>query len=241
MNIIFKVSDNKDIVLIRKQLDEKERFDIKVVSLEYIGKVDELNVKPNKEYAELLDLANITKLHGFPSESYTPPINGDKSQLLKAKSKASCQMISLLTNEEPTPVFREQYDLFVEEINRRSKSLRTMEMKDIKGLYEVTMDINQIVHIAYEMYYRMHEVSYRESTLEWVLEPILAFINDFPDYEYRIIRTYRTRAKNITIQKKKLAALRFFDQWLRTMPPYNIDNEPLTVGSETISDEEVPF
>ena len=194
-----------------------------------------------KTHGEILDLASCVSRHGFHDEEYNPPLLGNREELSKQKSLLEMPMISALVDEEPTEVTRDAYNTFVQEIQRKSKSIPTMSTDDLMAFYEVTVDITQIVHIAFEMNLRMNGVHYKENNVTWTTEPILVFLNDFPDYEYRILKSFKTRGRNIVKDKKKIFALRYFSDWMRTNPPFNIDQEPLTVGSETINDSMIPF
>ena len=71
----------------------------------------------------------------------------------------------------------------------------------------------------------------------------------FPQYKSRILRTLRTRVKNIVSGGKKMASIHYFVDWLSDQTPYadyimpdNVDvTEEVYNAYNDIEDSEIPF
>ena len=211
--------------------------------LQIVGRVARTN--PGKNFGEVLDLAQCVSTHGFFTEERPLIERGDKEGLRKAKEDMSVDSISSLVGEEPTEIDRSQVDAHVEELYQKSLQVPQMSMEELISFYDTTNDVRTIIWIAFEMYSRIAGAAYTPSTVDWVYESWVIMLNEFPDYKHRLIRSLRTRAKNIVKGRKKLAALKYFPDWLREQTPFNMVKEVEVFRREDnyieIDENEIPF
>jgi len=178
---------------------------------------------PGKEYGEILDLANYIQMHGFLHEEdmYFPPVKGDKKALLKEKQKFEAPIVGSIVTSEPTEVTRELIDVAIREVKSREKKIPELDMKTLTDLFEVTSDVKTIIWIGFEIAKRVRGQAYKETTIEWAVNPWRSFIEDYPEYEQRILKTIKTRIKNIVKKDKKMASIHYFCSFLREQEPYS--------------------
>jgi type I site-specific restriction endonuclease len=194
-----------------------------------------IRTAPNKEYVEILDLAGIVNKHGFHFEPYDPPKKGDKEALVKEKAKLEAPIIEHIVEDEPTEVTRELIVKKIEEIKRAEKTIPQMDMNTLTSMFEMTTNLEAIIHIGYEVHKRVLGSTYKENHIDWVATKWKEMINDFPQYKGRIFRTLKTRIKNIVKGQKKMHSLHYFPDWLRDQEPYNLNQ------TWEIEDEDIPF
>lgn len=190
---------------------------------------------PNKEYAELLDLAQCVKTHGFANEPYFPPKKGDKKALEEEKDRLACEVVPILAGKEPTLLTREIIDVKVKELQRKEKTIPQLSMDELTSIFEMTTNLDVIIHIGYEVHKRVVGGTYKPSHIEWVAVKWREMIEDFPQYKERLIRTMKTRIKNIVKGGKKMHSLHFFPEWIRQQEPYSLHEK------FEIDDDEIPF
>ena len=213
--------------------------------LQIVGRVARTN--PGKPYGEVLDLAQCVSTHGFFTEARPLIERGDKNGLRTAKEEMSVDSIDSLVGDEPTEITRERVDVHVRELLQKSLRVPEMTMEELLSFYDTTHDMRTIIWIAYEMYSRIAGLAYTPASVDWVLEAWVAMLLEFPDYKHRLVKTLRTRAKNIVKQRKKLAALYYFPDWLRDQSPYNMVKQVEDFRREDqypnieIDEDEIPF
>jgi hypothetical protein len=61
---------------------------------------------------------------------------------------------------------------------------------------------------------------YRLSTVEWAAEPWYPFIEQFPQYKSRILRSLKTMMKNKVSKGAKPAGIHYSASWLMEQTPY---------------------
>lgn len=89
---------------------------------------------PDKEFGEILDLAQVTKNFGFAHEEYNPPKRtgnrqSDRMLIDKINKQSSLEKLDIILNEDPTEVTRELY-------NAKLKELQEAEMEFIRNKEE---------------------------------------------------------------------------------------------------------
>jgi superfamily II DNA or RNA helicase len=156
-----------------------------------------IRVFPGKNHVEVLDLAGLVSNHGFHFEPYYPPKKGDKKALLQAKQELEAPIVGSIVGEEPTEVSRELIVKKVEEIKQKEKQIPQLETKVLADMFEITNDMKTIIWIGFEMAKRVNGHPYKPSTISWALEPWKEMLEEFPQYERRLIKTCKTRIKNI--------------------------------------------
>jgi len=184
---------------------------------------------PGKEYGEVLDLAQCSKLHGFLDEPISYIKKGNKHELDAAKEKRASNVIPLIVGDEPTEVNRELVLKKVEELERKKKQIPELQMHDLIAIYETSEYPIEILRIAHEINMRKTGKSYTRSNVEFISLEWDAMIEKFPQYKTRLLKTLRTMSKNKVSQGKKLAALHYSPAWLMEQTPYCLYVEPDSV------------
>ena len=193
-----------------------------------------------KEFGEILDLAQCTKIHGFLDDPIVYVEQGDKIGLTKSKEDRRSNVVPLIIGEEPTEVTKELILEKVKEVERKRKNVPDLTMAELIAIYNVEQDPLVIARIAYDINRRKTGQQYTKQNVEWVIEPWLEMIEEFPQYHSRLIKTMRTMFKNKVSAGKKLAALHYTakpDGWLREQSPY----ATYVAQDFDITDDEIPF
>ncbi len=228
ISVGFSVKDIELMVLCRPT---------KVLSLyqQMIGRG--IRTYPGKQYVECLDLAQSLATHGFHNDPYFPPEKGDKEALAKEKDDRSIEVIKSMATEEPVEISREAVNVALEELKSKENKIPELTMNEIMYVFDATQDVRVIITVFHEMNMRLRKLTYNERNVTWATNLWEEFINEFPQYKSRIIRTMKTRAKNIVRDRKKPGALGYFPQWLREQDPYSLQAQINSVRSE---DEDMP-
>ncbi len=209
---------------------------VKSLVAQSIGRL--VRTYPGKEYAEVLDLAQVVKLHGFHDEPYLPPKRGNKKELADAKALLESPIIGSIVGEEPMEVDREMINIAVKELKRKEQTVKTLETKDLMALFEISTNDKKILEIGYEMNKRIRGTNYNEGTLSWATKTWIEFIDEYPEFKSRIIKSCKTRIKNIVKDAKNMNSIRYFPEFLISKPPYTYKRE---LDEFVISDDEIPF
>jgi len=200
---------------------------------------------PGKEYAELLDIANNTAEFGFANEEYFPPKKGDKAGLDKEKERLQAKEIMLIAQEEPTEINRALVLDKIEELKAKAKKIPQLDFKDLLAIYETSQDPRQIIEIGYDIDRRKTGKSYQSTQVDWASQTWSPFIDEFPEYKSRILRTLKSRIKNLVSQGKKVSSIHYFPKFLKTVPPYMYVQEPPSdINVEfnvDMDDQRIPF
>jgi len=217
ISIGFSVKDIQLGVMMRKTA-------VRSLYYQQVGRL--IRTFPGKEYVELLDLANNVATFGFADEPYNPPEYGNKEALAKEEARLSASTIGIIVNNEPTEVTRALVLEAVKELERKKhKSIHELSISDLLNIFETTDDPKWIIHIGFEMNQRKYGIPYQESKVKWATEIWYPFIDKFPQYKSRILRTMKTRMKNIVAKGKKPVSMRFFVEFLMKNPPYKNEIE----------------
>jgi len=206
--------DSKDImlgVLMRKTA-------VRSLYYQQVGRL--IRTHPTKTHGEILDLAGLVGDFGFHDEVYNPPEYGNKNKLAKITEELAAREVKLIVNEEPTEVTRSDVKVKVEELNRKKKQMHELNFTDLLAIFESSWDPKEIVEAAMNINHRKTGQTFKYSTINWVAEPWYTFIEEYPQYRNRILKSMKTRAKNIVAQGKKLASLHYFPSFLREQSPY---------------------
>lgn len=196
-----------------------------------------------KQYFELLDLANNVATFGFHDEVYNPPEYGDKDGLRKENERLAAKEIKLIVNEEPTLIERSLVIDKVIELKAKSKRIPELSFKDLIAIFETSQDTRQIIEIGYEINRRKTGAGYQDTQLDWANELWIPFIEQHSQYRSRILRTIRTRLKNIVSKGKKVASIHYFPDWLSDQSPYKVYDVPDSYSPPTfeIDEDDIPF
>lgn len=180
-----------------------------------VGRI--MRTHPTKERGIILDFGQCTKEFGLYNEVYEPPKYGDKSALIVAKDKAKLDGIAVFLNEENKPIAkinRESVVATLQEI--KANALNRRDAKTLIMLFEQSTDLHELLgYVAKIQELKSGDVT-KPSTLDWIEERWHYFINSESIYpEAKNIKAFKTRAKNIVRDGKKLSSLYYFANFLR--------------------------
>ena len=240
ISIGFDVPDIELGVMMRKMA-------VRSLFYQQIGRL--IRTSQGKEYAELLDIANNTATFGFHDEIYNPPVQGDKNGLDRENERLAAKEISLIVEDEPTEVERSLVFAKVEELKQKAKRIPELDFKDLLAIYETSQSPRQIIEIGYDINRRKTGAVYQQSQIDWASLPWIPFMGTYPQYKSRILRSLRTRMKNIVSQGKKVNAIHYFPKWLMEQSPYVQYTEPdsVDVSAEVMNNyvnidmDDIPF
>ena len=186
-----------------------------------------------KTDALLLDCAQWTTEHGFIDEPYSPPKKGDKDALKKEKAKFSTHVIpAVLNEEEPTEITRVKLKAKIKELDRKGKDLKSLTFPDLLAIFGTSMVPIQLIAIASEIQNRKSGKRITPTKIAQIATEWDKMLSDYPEYETRLIRSLRTRSKDIVSKNQGLFRLgpdntakdgtfyKSFVNWLRTQEPY---------------------
>jgi len=182
-----------------------------------------------KEYGVILDLCGAVRRHGFAEEIYNPPKKGDKEALRREQERLSANEIDLLVDESnperPVEVNRKMVLEKIEELERKAKQIWEIGLVDLIALFETARTAKRIIAVALEINRRKFGTPWVPEDVEWISGPMEDMLNEYPEYEARLLRAFKTRAKNIVKKGKKLKAMHFFPKWLKKQYPYSLRNQ----------------
>ena len=235
--------DSKDImlgVLMRKTA-------VRSLYYQQVGRL--IRTHPTKTHGEILDLAGLVGDFGFHDEIYEPPEYGDKQGLSKVNEKLSAREVGLIGGEEPTEITRRDIQVKVEELNHKKKQMHELNFHDLLAIFESSWDPKEIVEAVLNINHRKTGQPFKRETIAWIAHPWYEFLDMFPQYHSRILKSMKTRSKNIVSQGKKIASLHYFPEFLLKQSPYADYQEPdhVDVSDEVYNnymnelDEEIPF
>ena len=211
VSVGFSVKDIQLAVMMRKTA-------VRSLYVQQVGRI--CRTSPGKEYAELLDIANNAATFGFANESYNPPEQGEKNELDRENERLAAKEIKLIVGEEPTEVDRSLVLDKVEELKAKAKRIPELDFKDLLAIYETSQSVRQIIEIGYDINRRKTGQAYRSTQIDWATELWIPFMDKYPEFRSRILRSLRTRLKNIVSQGKKIGAIHYFPSWLSEQTPY---------------------
>lgn len=205
LNIGFDVKDVTLGVMLRPT---------KVRSL-YIQTVGRLTrTAEGKSHAIFLDLAGTVMEHGFHDEIYSPPEPGDKSGILLAKETAAAEEIKHIVTEEPTEIVRHDVEVFIKELKKKEKNVKSLGIQELSSIFDVSNDIEVIITVAHEINRLKTGASYTASTVAWICSNWNINLTLYPEHRTKWIKALKTRAKNIVKENKKLTSLYYFIDFL---------------------------
>ena len=169
-----------------------------------------LRANQGKEYGEILDLGQCVSTLGFLEEPL-PLINrGEKKELQRAMEERAKPIIGSLVSEEPTEITHKLVLEKIEELKRKSKSWKSASLEELKALFDYSRDFNELAIYALEIDHRVHGSWYRDTTAGWIAEPWNQARAQYPDKTNLLVKMFKTRAKNIIKQNKKVGSLHYF-------------------------------
>jgi len=242
LSIGFDVSDIELVVPIRPS-------PVRSLIMQIIGR----GARPHKgkKYFEVLDVSKILETHGYHNEPYMPVKRYSKDykeKLSKEKERVALSIVKKITSESGLhEITRDKVSKAIAEVEKNIKMIPELSVDDLKYHFETSKDLYIVMEVVFEINKRQNQVRYNKSQITKIVDAWIEFINDFPIYESRIIKTFKTLAKKCVINNKKLYSLYYVaqeDSWLRSMSPYIISDK-IEYKQETIDIDidydDIPF
>ena len=208
---------------------------------------------PNKEYAEFLDLAQVTSKFGFHTEPYQ--LYSESEQPIKEaidKQKEMSLLGSLISSTEPQEITRDIYNTKVVELRQKEEEIFNggeAEPKEYADVLRTTDDIYRMVYAGA----KLHTMAYGrpiskkgnryDYNIDWLCENILLAFKQYPSEVERWTKSYRTRIRNIIKEGKNFNSVRFFIDYL--VSKYEEEEEYNNYSDfkeiSNINEDEIPF
>ena len=213
---------------------------VKSLATQLIGRI--IRPHPNKEYGEILDLAQVIQNHGFADEPYNPPEKGDRNALVEEKKKLECDVGVVLYSEEPVEVSREIVNAKIEEIERKlTDNPQELKLEDLTAYYDSTNSVLTAVELFLEIAKRVRSYFYRPRDIDFIAEPWLKAMAEYPESQAMLFKAMKTRGRNILLQGKKPKSLHYFAQWFIENSPYLRTTPKQSSDDDELEDLSIPF
>ena len=257
---------------IEKQLKEKNILNVDV--FEFGSEPQnynfmEYNVRPNKTHGEYLDLAQNVKTHGFPEEEYNPPERTGITEIDKKALQETLDGISLdkiavtIDSDKPEEITRANYNMKIQQIEKDSRRLTNLTLKELYNKLEVSTDPVVLISITAVLLDKIKcsdgfinkfnkecrgyisnkgkEVKdfLNPNTIGWIAQDwINALDKEDSFYKNKYIKALRTRCKNTVKDSGSIYALKYFIQFLLEKDELEkqIQEEPKSNITYTIED-----
>ncbi len=233
--IAFVASCYNEIEAIKKDIGNISNIDVFKYGTEPEGyDFVEYNVRTNKQYAEILDLAQLISHHGFvDTDHYSPPQRGLYSdinkQALDEATKDLCleNLVAILDPNDLVPINRKMYDIKIEELKNVKIKLNDMDPLQLINKMEVTDDPVTIIAIVVTLFSKLYGETYTAkngkevnnfrtpNAVTWISELWSELLPKQDTYHQRkYIKSLKTRSRNMLKDKSSVWGLRFFIEWL---------------------------
>jgi len=263
---------------IEKQLKEKNISNVDVFEFGSELQNDDLvecydfieyNVRPNKTHGEYLDLAQNVKTHGFPEEEYNPPERTGITEIDKKALQETLDGISLdkiavtIDSDKPEEITRTSYNMKIQQIEKDSRRLTNLTLKELYNKLEVSTDPVVLISITAVLLDKIKcsngfvnkfnkecrgyisnkgkEVKdfLNPNTIGWIAQDwINALEKEDSFYKNKYIKALRTRCKNTVKDSGSIYALKYFIKFLLEKDELEkqIQEEPKNNITYTIED-----
>jgi hypothetical protein len=134
----------------------------------------------------------------------------------------------------------------VEELDRKKKQIPELRVEDLMAIFETSIDPKEIIWVGFEINRRKTGAPYKMSSIDWASESWYPFLEEFPQYQNRILKSLRTRLRNLVRKGKKVVSIYYFPDFLMEQIPYSYSREEdngysNNIGDYESFDEEPPF
>jgi len=264
--IAFIASYYNEVEQIKKELSNKniKNIDVFKYGTEPAGyDIIEYNVRPNKEYAEILDMAQLLSHHGFvDTDHYIPPEKGPSDELNKQFMEQALEglkldhLIAITDDDNLKPITKRSYEVEVERIKSNKTRLSEMSPRDLINKLEIEEDPVLIISIAVTIFAKIYGESYTASngkevknfrtagSVTWLSELWSELLPQQDRYhQKKYIKALKTRIKNMLKLKQSIWGIRFFIEFLIKEDSIELEPEETVyeVDGEQILDEDIPF
>jgi len=166
---------------------------------------------PGKEFAEVLDLAQCVKTHGFGTEPREYITQGNIDALKKHKEQISKPFIKdiLKTNsvEELKP---DEVIIKMKELKLKSLEIPNEPLKNLIKMYSNTLNLDVVVNVLFELNFRSNKIKYKNDDVSIFLEELKIVYEQLKkDKQKRILQHIKDYLRNYIREKKSLFDFNF--------------------------------
>ena len=196
-------------------------------------------IHSSKQFAEYLDCGQTTSNFGFHTDIYNPPTRtGDKkidNQNLQEANHSALEDLTAVLDNNLTEMTREIYNVKVEKVKESLKQpLEELDIETLARAFDMSKDHKELITIACLIYtYKFgkpktkkgHPYNYKPESF-WGTNTFGAnthfhvhltmqeYFNKYPDQKPRLIKSLRTRLRNIIKQGDHLFKITGFIKFL---------------------------
>ncbi|MCD6435637.1 MAG: DEAD/DEAH box helicase family protein [Clostridiales bacterium] len=218
---------------------------IRSLMVQIVGRMKRLF--PGKQYAEILDMAQLVSHHGFvDTDHYEPPQRGPSSDINKqfldeaTKHLKLEMLIAILDEQKLIPINRKLYDIKIDKLKSTKVRLNDMQPIDLINKMEVTTDPVTIIAIVVTLFSKLYGETYtaknskevknfrNPNAVTWISELWTELLPQQDEYHQRkYIKALKTRSRNMLKDKSSVWGLRFFIEFLikEDTPEPELDTE----------------
>ena len=172
---------------------------------------------PEKEYCEILDLAQCVSTHGFLTDHMEYVSQGNKAKLLESNAKSKLNVGSVLKQDEPIEITREYVLEAIAELHKSSRA--DMTTKEMMLMFDASNDFSIVVVLSIRIFDAITKTRTKAETGQWISDAWEKAFIEFPHNQDRWIKAYKTRAKSIIQscmrgEQKKIVSLKYFIEFL---------------------------
>ena len=230
--IAFVANNSSDIQLIKQQLLEKKISNIDVLELNSDTSMYDIvkyDIKPNKQYAEYLDLGQTLSMHSFHTDHFEPVVkdlaNPEKSKkLLEDRKKLlGLEDLSVIIDEEsPVEITREFYDVKMQELKSKLEKAtqETLSIQDLIKSFKMAKEAITIIIVGSQLMTKAYgdPISKQGRPYKydpfWIYEEWEKAFAKYPEKIHQWTKALKTRTGNIIKEEKNFNSLRFFIDFL---------------------------
>jgi superfamily II DNA or RNA helicase len=168
-----------------------------------------------KTHAEHYDLGNCLLEHGFPEQSYDPPIDKHTKTIIDKALKINELEVMLDESKdddvEISPKILKAWKEDVRVLNNRR--VEDLSLREIKKVYNSETNIYNLIKIALEASTRTSNNRYRNNSYEWICKPYKE--KEPTILEWDLVTKLVKKRMNVLLKKgKKITSIHFYLDWL---------------------------
>jgi hypothetical protein len=117
---------------------------------------------PGKKFAEVLDLSQSVKTHGFGTEPRLYISKNETQKMKQAKETLSKPCIREMVKKHPTEITFDEVILKMKEFKIKQLSIKNTSLSDLIKIYNNTLNFDIVIHIIFELNFRSNKISYTD-------------------------------------------------------------------------------
>jgi len=190
---------------------------------------------PNIKDKFILDCGNNLSRLGFAYDEFEAPV--DINEARKMIKEIKLEHIEVVCKDESKiyEISRESYNKVIENIKADKRPMSQMSVDEKIDKFFIEDDISELVLLYFGLFKDLYgdpymyekwnpqtqknelkEVKsyYKESSIDWVLEPWIKAFNNYPEMKNQWIKSFKTKARSLLRKPGNVYAIRFFINWL---------------------------